>query len=349
MGRFRRKISGLLVTGALSLGTAQHALACAFHGYIPDPTLVDILLGTEQVVIAQPRSSDPDRYVILETLLGPDGIEIPLTVSPETREDLEEGDGDTVLIARDGAYGPWLELAVMDDRYRQIVEQVIARQSTWVFGGDEERFQMFAALANDPNPAIRYLALGELDRADYSILRELDIPQIDSLRAEVTIADDGLRPIRVLLAGLSDDQSYVELLKQEMSVAVADNRPYLGAYATALIELQGPRAVQSIVQHHFADETLPLETHERLMEAFAIKNQTADMITKQAILNGVDEVLFNAPQLAGAAARQFGFRSDWSMAEPITRARMAHQPTTIEDLFALNQYIGLAKEAGKER
>lgn len=335
------RVLSFAFSGVMGLWTS--AQACEFHGYTPDPTLVDILLGTEQVVIAQPAADDPTRYVMQEALLGPEGIPIPIPVTADV------GPSETVLLAREEAYGPWLELAVLDDAYRDLIDQVIARQSDWLYGGDDERFQMFADLVNHPNPDIRDLALRELDRADYIILRGLDIPPVSTLRSDVQDVDDDLRPIRILLAGLSGDQSYVDVISGGLTRAVALDLPYLGAYATALIELQGPKAVKIIVDAHFLASDLPYDTHERLLEALAIKNQTARGMTSRAIEQGMSQVLQEAPELAGIAARQFGIRSDWSIAGDILRASKAHQSTREEDMAALTQYLEITGQNAPER
>ncbi|MEO0750335.1 MAG: hypothetical protein AAFY25_00880 [Pseudomonadota bacterium] len=342
-----KRTIALILSGALTVGLAQTAHACEFHGYIPDPTLVDILLGTEQVVLAKPDPADPSRYVVTEALLGPKDIMIPLAVSEAVQAQVARE--TTVLLAREEAYGPWLELAVLDESYRAIVDQVMARQSDWLYGGDEERFQMFAALVNHPNPAIRELALRELDRADYLILWGLSIPPVATLRQDVQQVDDDLRPIRILLAGLSGDQSYGDVIADGLNRAVALDLPYLGAYATALMELQGPKAVATIVESHFASGDLSRETHERLLEAFAIKNQTAKGLTHRAIQQGVGQVLTASPELAGVAARQFGLRSDWSIADHVIRAGRAHQPQSEEDAFALAQYLDIVEHQTRDR
>lgn len=335
------RIFSIAFSGLVGLWTPAHA--CEFHGYTPDPTLVDILLGTEQVVVARPATDDPTRYVMEEALLGPEGIPIPIPVT------VDVGPSETVLLARQEAYGPWLELAVLDDAYRALIDQVIARQSDWLYGGDDERFQMFADLVNHPNPDIRHLALRELDRADYVVLRSLDIPPLSTLRRDVQDVDDDLRPIRILLAGLSGDQRYDDVITDGLTRAVALDLPYLGAYATALIELQGPKAVKTIVDAHFLAGELPYDTYERLLEAFAIKNQTARGMTSRAIEQGVSQVLEASPELAGIAARQFGIRSDWSLARDVLKASQAHQPTREEDVAALAQYLEITRDFSPDR
>ncbi|MEL6313592.1 MAG: hypothetical protein AAFQ60_06035 [Pseudomonadota bacterium] len=342
-----KMVVSLTLATALAFGTAKTVAACEFHGYIPDPTLVDILLGTEHVVVARPDPADPSRYKPTEALIGPWDITIPLAVSDDIRMKLS-GD-EAVLLAREEAYGPWLELAVMDPDFRAIVDQVMKRQSDWIYGEDAERFQMFAGLVNHPNPDIRELALRELDRADYIVLWGLSIPNVERLRREIEDVDDELRPIRILLAGLSGDQSYVDAIGDGLSRAVDLDLPYLGAYATALIELQGPKAVKAIVDTHFDPAAEPSDTYERLLEAFAIKNQTAKGMTRRAISQGVGQVLQASPELAGAAARQFGIRSDWSIADHIRQAERRHQPSRPDDVRAVAQYLEIVEAFAPER
>ena len=189
----------------------------------------------------------------------------------------------------------------------------------------------------------------ELDRAEYIVLWGLSIPNVERLRREIEDVDDELRPIRILLAGLSGDQSYVDAIGDGLSRAVDLDLPYLGAYATALIELQGPKAVKAIVDTHFDPAAEPSDTYERLLEAFAIKNQTAKGMTRRAISQGVGQVLQASPELAGAAARQFGIRSDWSIADHIREAERRHQPSRPDDVRAVAQYLEIVEAFAPER
>ncbi|MDJ0824008.1 MAG: hypothetical protein QNJ16_00755 [Rhodobacter sp.] len=338
--------TGLALVGALWGAFAQAAAACAFHSYTPDPTLVDILMGSDHVVVARPDPSRPGRYAPVAALVGPsEAVDIPIPVDTETRARLDRNPADSVLFARDGAYGPWVRLAVLDPGYRALVDTVVARQTTWALGGDEDRFQLFAARVNDPNPDIRHLALLELDRADYGVLRGLRLPKVTGLQGDLEAGDPDLRPIRILLAGLSGDKRLAQVLSAGLDAAARRDVPYLGAYATALIELGGPEAVGYVLDRHLAPAALPIATREKIIEALAIHGQTGPRATRREIRRGVAELLDRSPELAGAVARQFGFRSDWSMSDPLRRAIAAAPPKAIEDIFAVNQYIGIAGRA----
>ncbi|QUJ77839.1 hypothetical protein KDD17_07865 [Sulfitobacter albidus] len=180
--RMRNRFLALVLGGMLAAGTAQ---ACAFHGYTPNPTLVDVLLSTEQVAIVKRSAADPRGYDPVATLVGPELTDVPLGVGPEAAIRLKAQPGANVLIARDGSYGPWVEIAVMDDRYQSMVEDVMARQSDWQLGEERARLAFFAQRLTDPNADIRYLALRELDRAPYGMLKQLDLPPMPDLRADI--------------------------------------------------------------------------------------------------------------------------------------------------------------------
>jgi len=303
----KRQIGAFVLSGLLSFTGVQAAHACAFHGYTPSATLVDLLLDTEQVVIAKLAPSNAEKLVPVETLLGPTVSEITIAPSALVSSSLRQGSVDSVLLARDGAYGPWREITLLDDPVRTLVKQIIARQSTWQLGGNTDRAQMFARLVNDPNPNIRRLALQELDRAPYRVLKGADIPTVRDLAAEIDVQDSSLRPIRILLAGLSGDQAFVPHVETGLDQAVRYDVAYTGAYATALIELTGTDGVSLIRDRYLVDTSLPDVTRDRLIQALAIQYGSSDSNTRQFITQEVAALSRNVPGFREAAALQFGF------------------------------------------
>lgn len=308
----RTWILGTVLTAA----SAPQALACAFHGYTPNPTLVDLLLATEQVVFAQLDPADPGQYSSVKTLVGPDAIDIPIAPDAATRQRLSRNPNETILLARDGAYGAWLELALLDPGYRRVIEDVMQNQSAWSYGDDAGRAALFARHVNDPNPELRRLALQELDRAPYATLQDLRLPPINGLKQDMRSGDPDLTPIRVLLAGLSGDQGFAPILQTDLDRAIQANVPYIGAYATALIELQGADGVDTLADRYISSKSLSFDTREKLLEALAIQYQTAPATTRNAITRNLAGLLRSSPELKEAASRQFGLYSHWSRQDP---------------------------------
>jgi len=344
MYRWVRSVSFAAACAVFAVSGASHVNACAFHGYNPDPTIVDIIMGSDHIILARPDPQNPGQYAAVSALEGSlELVDLSMTVDPVTRVRLAEDPSRTALIARDGAYGPWIKLAVLDERYRDVVTKIVARKADWTLGGDEDRYQHFANLLSSPNPDIYLLALAELDRANYAVLRNLRFPKLPNLAGELAEGDPFLRPIRVLLAGLSGDRSFAPTLSADMNKAAKNDVVYLGAYATALIELGGTEAVSYVQEHLLAPGRLPLEMNEKLIEAFAIHSQSGPKPVKAKIAATVAEMLAASPELAGAVARQYGIRSDWSMYEALSLAAAERPPTTVNELFAINQYIGIAR------
>ena len=157
---------------------------------------------------------------------------------------------------------------------------------------------------------IRRLALRELDRVQYGTLRKVPLPKMRNLRQDLETGDADLMPIRVLLAGLSQDRGLGDFLSKELDQAIHNKVPYLGAYATAMIELEGRVAIQDILGRYLRNGALPLETREKLLEALAVQYRSAPGATRRQISEGLADLLRDAPELVEAASRQFGSRQN---------------------------------------
>lgn len=329
------------------LGLAQPASPCAFHNYAPAESLVNRLLATDHIVLARPDPANPFRFAAVEAIEGPlEGVEIPQLVDTTTRRRLGLNPADTVLFIRDEGYGAWTRLAYLDAGMRAVFDEVAARLPEWELGADEDRFRMFAGLIDHPDTAVADIALTEIDQADYSILRRLtfdtDVQRLmDGLKDP---AQTGLRPIRILVLGLSGDPRAEDFLREAFARALHADGAVLGAYATALIELGGPDAARAMAREVLLDTRLPVETRELVVEAFALHSQSGGTETGAAARAAVEAALAGSPELAGAIARQFGMRGDFRLSAPLAELMNERKVTAIADMLAVGQYVMFARE-----
>lgn len=128
---------------------------------------------------------------------------------------------------------------------------------------------------------------------------------------------DDVTPIRILLAGLSEDQSFAPILSAGLDDAIRNDVAYLGAYATALIELNGTFAVEQLLTRYIASDRLSPDTREKLLSALAVQHKAGDRDTRRSIVRGVAALVRQRPELSDPVARQFGIRSNWAAAAPI--------------------------------
>lgn len=331
--------------------TASATLGCGFHNYTPQPTLVERLMSSDHIVLARQAEDDPFRYSATRTLEGSaETADIPLLVDSATRRRLAADPSAQVLIARDGAYGPWQRLAYVDAALRPVLDSVMTRLPDWELGGDEDRFALFASLLTHPDAQVSRLALRELDQADYALLRELDAP-IDAERMLArldAVAESDLKPIRILLLGLSGDRRALARLKSGVAGTAGTGGTYLGAYATAWIELAGPQAAAELAERYLTRPDLPAQDRESLAEALAIHSQTGIDVTVGRIHAVLAQTLAAHPDLAPHVARRFGARYDWSMRDALADLLARRAVTTLTDVLVVSQYVALADQAASD-
>ena len=339
---------------ALAIGlalSASTALACAFHSYVPQETVVDKMLGSDHIVLARPDPDDPTRFKAIAALRGgTEGVELPQQLDGDTFKRMTGNPEDVALFARQDSYGPWEQLAYLDADFRAVILQVSAQLDSWELGGDEERFQLFADLHNHPNPDLYRLALQELDRAPYDLLQTLrlnpDAATIISLLSDPEFSE--FVPIHVLLLGLSGNGDAEPALRDGLAVALMDETDLLaGAWATALIELAGVSGVQVVSSALLTGADILPEKQEALVEAFAIHARSDIPAIVAEIDRQLVQILDTAPETAGMVARQFGVRGDWSQAERLQEMLKSGTLRTAGALISVSQYLSFAQEYGE--
>jgi len=336
---------------AIGLVVPTSVIPCGFHNYAPQPTLVDRLLGSDEIVLARSAPNNPFRFEAYEALEGSLGSsEIPFLVDSSTRRRFAKDSDAAVLFARDGAYGPWERLAFVDSAMAPVLSHVMERLPAWEVGDDIERFTYFASLVGHSDDRIHLLALRELDQADYSILRYLDLT-VDSRRLLPRLNElneSEFKAIRILLLGLSDDIQLRDRLEKGVENSVRSEGVYLGAYATALIELVGPDAVTNIAASYLTNPELSLFARELLIEAIALHGGSEDKDIDAAILQALNSTLWIEPGLAGAAARQFGSRGNWSLQAVLQTLLEEGSILELADKQVASQYLTFAREAATQ-
>ena len=329
----------------VALACPSVTLACQFHGYIPQQTIVDRMLASDHIVLAQPAPEDPYRFMAVEALAGGlANVDIPYLVDSASRRRMAANPEHRVLFARDPTDGTWRQLAYLDRDYRALIDHVVARLPDWEAGHDADRYQLFADLHDHPNTRIRTLALFELDRMDYGTLRTLAIrPNAAAIRARFDKPSEmHLRSIRVLLIGLSDDPETRAFLTSGLSTMNRWDRPLVGAYATAWLEHEGAEAAHALATHYLNAPTTSSAAQEMIVEAMAIHSQSGDPATQQAIADLLPTALDHVPDLAPVIARQFGARADWSQRDALAAILEQGWLSAPTDVITVSHYVALA-------
>ena len=291
----------------LTFFSASAALPCGFHNYAPQPTIVEQMLDSSSIVLARQSRLSPFKFEVTETLSGIRPAKpIPFLVDGSTRRKLASEDV-SVLFVYDEATETWTRLALIDSNVRPVLDQILARLPMWQSGGEAERAQNFANLLNHPSRTIRNLALKELDLVGYDVLRSLQYT-MDSqalLKELSSPLERNREPIRVLLIGLSEDPIAKERLVQGVQSSRLGIGPYLGAYATAWIELAGIEAVETLTRQHLLAPDITPSAQRLIVEALALHRNYGEPEVSSAVSREMAQAIQTNPHLAALAAQYF--------------------------------------------
>lgn len=318
-------LTGRLKVGSMALlvaaGLLLEAKACSFHNHKPSKTLVDWMLHGDTVVVARPDPDNPFSYKTTEVIRGDPGANtIPFLVDSVSRRTLARNQEDGVVFALTRG-GNWQRIAYVGATNRQVIKNIRNRASSWATTEfHPDRFAFFALLQDHSNATIRRLALQEIDRVPYGLLRDINV----RLSEEVLIGslnnvrEFNYRPINLLLLGLKGtDEARSYIRKQVTIQKTMDGSPNLGALATALVELEGVAGVKLLDHHFLSDTALSITKAESIVEAMAIHNGVGRTQVRNAIARSLGDLLPRNPALAPLIARQFSARQDWSLLTPM--------------------------------
>ncbi len=309
MGFRRQRFSANTVAAILIGGlTPSSAIACAFHGYEPQPTLVERMISADHVVLARPAEENAFRYEVTDALQSTGtSVVLPMLVDSSTRRLLRQQPNAQVLFARDADTEVWHRLITVDASFAPILKTIQDRLPEWE-QAPKMRASYFASHLNHSDTRIRTLALRELDLADYGTLKALNLDvDAKALQSQLdAITEMDLRAIRILLMGLAPATPELStFMRFRLTQGLAHESEMLGAYALSLIELEGVGGI------HWLDATLitsPQNTYgtrSALVQALAMHFETGDAELRRTISDVLSARVVFDPGLAYVVSLQF--------------------------------------------
>jgi hypothetical protein len=358
--RTKRKLLYLAALAIVVLGLSNTARACVVCITAPEKTVVDQILDSEAVVLAREDPSKPFSFTPVTVLKGAaDGTPIPFLVDSFTRKRLAAAPGDAVLFARarrDGAHPfaltrpepEWLRLAYADAEYRRLVEQILALEGSWQADDTgRARFSFFEALHDHADPAIRQLALSELARAPYRLIREI-ASRLTPAEVEGALRDLTMipwAPVHILLSGRSADPKAHELVRETVRATARDGvQRNLAAWATALVEIDGVRGIDFLALKYTQAPGRSTEELREIVTAFAVHAKDGDASLRPIIISKLHDLVRTRPKLAPEIANHLVSLNDWSQADYLEQLLDSEMPWSPAEVFALNVYVGIARE-----
>ncbi|MCB1487295.1 MAG: hypothetical protein KDJ88_07535 [Bauldia sp.] len=330
----KTRLASLSVLVLLSFGLAgTPARACYICIALPEDTFADQILRSEAVILAREDPARPFTFrsvAILKGSLPPDPI--PFLVDSATRRRLANAPDDAVLLVwgrpdrkRMGPFSTvrpeveWQRLAYADPEVRAMTADVLARLDAWQADKSGlSRFNFFAGLHADRNSTIRHIALSELARAPYHYIKrlktELTRAEIMAALADMTMAP--WAPTYILLLGRSDDPGCRDIVRAAISRASRrGSGGNLAAWATALVEIDGPAAVGKLSEAYFRDPMRSIDELKSVVAALGIQGSDGDPALRPGIARAFHDLARLRPHMAPYVAKYLTDWNDWSQVD----------------------------------
>ncbi|MGF1611091.1 MAG: hypothetical protein ACFCUQ_16925 [Kiloniellales bacterium] len=320
--------------------------------------MADRILESETVVLAREDPSRPFTFAPVAVLRGSvDGKPIPFLVDSTTKRRLGANSEDAVLFVRPQrsplrplapTEPEWLRLAYADAEYRTLIDRILALGDFW--RADETgqaRFSFFEALYDHKVRAIRELALSELARAPYRLVRGMT-PRLAVAEIVRMLRDPAMipwAPAYVLLLGRSADPAAHVLVRETIAAfAMYGAQSNLAAWATALIEIDGVRGIDILVRHYGGVPERSAEELQEILTAFGVHAKDGDPTLRSMIVARLHDLARARVEVAPAAANHLASLNDWSQADFFQTLLESEKRWSPAESFMLTVYVRAARK-----
>ena len=336
----------------LAFATTHSALACGICIEKPEKTISDRLLNADTVVIALEDREQPYSFTAVSYLVGAaHDAPIPYLVDSATGKRLDRNPADGVLMLRKG--DAWTRAGYANAEWQRTAAQVLEHRALWQYD-PKARFTFFEALLHDSDPFLHHLAIDELSRASYDLIRGMAQP-IEGAVARQSLTDRTKIPWQsfyILMLGLSDRDEDHALVRERISrVTGFGNTDQLEAWATALVEIDGTEGIKQLVNNWLAAPHRSPQELRAIVAAVTVHAKHGDPSLREPVLSVLATLAQTRSDVVGTVAVAFERIGDFSRAETIRNAVQGvgtNQAQRIEasELFAASSYIYRSQQVG---
>jgi hypothetical protein len=260
----------------------------------------DYLLDSKTVLLAREDPGRPFHYKSVEVLKGPAPAgAIDLFLDSTTRRILStHPDYSIVLVSDDD--NEWRRIGTADDLFNPLLRTILESAPAWE-KTPEQRTAYFGAFLDHNNPQLRALAHLEVAKAPYDQIRTLGnaVPRerIRTFLNDIKYAE--WHALYILLLAQSEDVRDLDYIEKSFQAAqrFALTRK-LGAWTTALIEIQEENAIEVIERHYFQNPDSSPEELAELVTALSIHGNSGHTHLRDRIISSYDTLLTLHPKMA---------------------------------------------------
>lgn len=321
------------------------ARACMVCIPFPEQTATDRLLHAEVVVLARENEHKPFSYLARQVLKGDlKDPAIDLFIDSVTRRRLAADPDLSVVLAFNRELGSWRSLGHATAGYRALVQEILAREPTWLRpGGAQRRAEFFTAYLAHADSNVSELAYLEVGQASYRTIRQAD-PLVSAGQVHRFLDNPQYiewHALYILLLGVDATPAEKDRIRATMARAARfEYMQNLSAWATALIEIDGAAAIEQLEADYLGRPGRDPDTVLEIVKALSVHGADGRPVLRHRIAKSYRSLIDTYPTLAGWAVRDLTAWSDWRFAEILIELRNSEMQMDSATAYAIDYYIG---------
>lgn len=335
--------AAVAITCLAMLGS--RAEACMVCIPFPEDTATDQLLRADVVVLARENPDKPFSYVAVEVLKGElADPRIDLFLNSRTRRRLSLDPDESVVLTFAGGSNEWRSAGYATRAFSALAGAILARESTFKqWGWEENRANFFIPYLADADRSVRELAYLEVGRASYDTIRRADA-YVPPALVHGFLADPQYlewHALYILLLGVNATADEKRVIRAELANRARFNRTLnLGAWATALIEIDGTAAIDWLETVYLAVPERDPEVVLEIVKALSVQGARKRSALRPRIAESYARLIRAHPSLAGQVARDLSAWRDWRLVDALTEMRRDRSNMDAATAYAIDIYIG---------
>lgn len=336
--------TAFVATVALLGARAAPSRGCALCIGFPEKTATDHILDADLVVLARPSNESPYVYARGERLKGMDpGGEINLLVDTRTRRLMSAVPRrHAVLVLSERSEG-WRSLGVASDDYLAILRRIAFVGADWEGAeGAEQRWRFFLPLFGHDDPSVRQLAYLEMGRAPYPVIQQLGRLAPRDVYAPLLQDPKYLkwRSLAILLLAQSDDPNDHRIVRDSYASAkrlrMTTN---LGAWAAALIEIDGETAIADIEDAYLRSQSSSVEEVDAMVNALSMHGQAAGSLVQDRVIDSYRLLLNSHPSRAPRVVADLTAWGRSDLVKELSACLERYDAFDVEERVGIHRYL----------
>ncbi len=349
--RWRVGVEGRVV--ALLLSLHAPGTACQICLPFPKKSAADDLIEAEVVVFARENPAKPFSLIGVEILKGEigDNKAIDLFLDSQSRRTLAVYPDREIVCVRENSDpdANWRRIGMTNETYEPVIREVIERSPEFRAHPDK-RLAYFSKYLGHEDDQLRTVAHIEVARAPYDDIVALESPltpeQIRSFLGNIRYAE--WHALYILLLAQSEAEEDRKRIRESMRSAQEFSiTNQLAAWATAWIEIDEAKALDSLGEHYLRNAARKPEELRAVIAALSVHGTNGHIHLRDRIVDAYRTVLETHPAMASQIVDDLRKWNRWELSNSMVAIADSEKAALdLKDILKLRAYAKDAIEAG---